>query len=190
VLKVEGGRVELTLKARRPPPSLEGLAPGRAVRGRVRRVEPFGVFVELRGGGGAPGGGPVGLAHVSELADGFVKDPAALFAVGQAVLGRVLSVDRAAGRLALTLKPSLAAGAAEEASGSESEGGGGADFDEALAAAAGAESGGEEEEEEADKEAEGGSEEESEEGGGAGAGGGFDLDADLLAADAGGSESD
>jgi rRNA biogenesis protein RRP5 len=190
VLKVEGGRVELTLKARRPPPSLEGLEPGRAVRGRVRRVEPFGVFVELRGGGGAPGGGPVGLAHVSELADGFVKDPAALFAVGQAVLGRVLSVDRAAGRLALTLKPSLAAGAAEEASGSESEGGGGADFDEALAAAAGAESGGEEEEEEADKEAEGGSEEESEEGGGAGAGGGFDLDADLLAADAGGSESD
>ncbi len=184
VLKVEGGRVELTLKARRPPPSLEGLEPGRAVRGRVRRVEPFGVFVELRGGGGAPGGGPVGLAHVSELADGFCKDPAALFAVGQAVLGRVLSVDRAAGRLALTLKPSLAAGAAEEASGSESEGGGCADFDEELAAAAGAESGGEE--------AEGGSEEEEEgeeEGAGAGAGGGFDLDADLLAAAAGGSES-
>jgi rRNA biogenesis protein RRP5 len=77
VVGVEGGRVELTLRARRPPPSLGDLEEGQVVRGRVRRVEPFGVFVQLEGGGAS------GLAHVSELADGFVADVTALFAPGQ-----------------------------------------------------------------------------------------------------------
>ena len=49
------------------------------VRGRVKRVEKFGVFVEL----GAPHAGVTGLAHVSQLADDFVKDVASLFTLGQ-----------------------------------------------------------------------------------------------------------
>ncbi len=42
--------------------------------GRVRRVEKFGVFVEVEGNSSV-----VGLAHISELADGAVKDISALF---------------------------------------------------------------------------------------------------------------
>lgn len=52
--------------------------------GRVRRVEKFGVFVELAGSA------VVGLAHISELQDsGKVKDPAALFRPKQAVKAKV-----------------------------------------------------------------------------------------------------
>jgi predicted RNA-binding protein with RPS1 domain len=49
----------------------------------VKRAERFGVFVEVEGGSG----GCCGLAHLSELSDGFVKDPAALFTVGQSEWG-------------------------------------------------------------------------------------------------------
>lgn len=69
--------MDLTLRRRRPPPSLDTLEEGQVVRGKVRKVEKFGVFVEL------DGSGAVGLAHVSELADGFVKDVAELFKVDQ-----------------------------------------------------------------------------------------------------------
>ena len=83
-------RVELTLRTKARAPrgtgaaaaaaaaALAELTEGQAVRGRVKRVEKFGVFVEL-----PEQGGVTGLAHVSELADDFVKDIGALFSVGQ-----------------------------------------------------------------------------------------------------------
>ena len=44
-------RVELSLKSRgRPGAALEGLEEGAVVRGRVKRAEKFGVFVELDSG--------------------------------------------------------------------------------------------------------------------------------------------
>ena len=86
VLGVEGGRVELTLRKHRPAPSLQNLEEGQVVRGRVKRIEKFGVFVELdaaQDGGAAAPAGPCGLAHLSELADAFVYDPDRLFKVDQ-----------------------------------------------------------------------------------------------------------
>ena len=50
----------------------------------MKRVEKFGVFVELEARGKSGGGKKItGLAHVSELADGFVEDVGKLFPVGQ-----------------------------------------------------------------------------------------------------------
>ena len=50
----------------------------------MRRVESFGVFVDVAGCRTA------GLAHASELSDGKkIKEPSALFRVGQAVKARV-----------------------------------------------------------------------------------------------------
>jgi protein Tex len=45
-----------------------------------------------------------GLVHVSELSDRFVKDPNDVVRVGQRVSVRVLSVDAARKRIALSMK--------------------------------------------------------------------------------------
>ena len=47
-----------------------------------------------------------GMAHVSELCDGFVQDIDKLFKVGQEVQARVINVDKENGKLSLGLKPS------------------------------------------------------------------------------------
>ena len=58
--------MELSLKSRgRPGAALEGLEEGAVVRGRVKRVEKFGVFVELEGGA-TGGSGPGTLAVLSQ----------------------------------------------------------------------------------------------------------------------------
>jgi uncharacterized protein len=45
-----------------------------------------------------------GLVHVSELANRFVKDPAEVVKVGDRVKVKVLQVDLARGRVALSMK--------------------------------------------------------------------------------------
>eukprot|EP00887_Chlorella_sp_A99_P001742 scaffold19.g1742.t1 len=101
------------------------------VRGHIKRVEKYGVFVELV----PPHAGVSGLAHVSELADEFVKDVASLFSVGQAVSARVLNVDAAKGRLSLGLKPSYLEGASSDEECGGAAGASEDDFDAELAEA-------------------------------------------------------
>ncbi|PRW20900.1 RRP5-like protein [Chlorella sorokiniana] len=128
VLATEGGKVELTLRQRKVGPSLESLEEGQVVRGAVKQVAKYGVFVQLEGSPGV-----TGLAHVSELADDFVKDPAALFNPGQRVVARVLKVDAAANRLSLGLKPSYFEDISDLEDGEDSEEE--PDFDAELATA-------------------------------------------------------
>eukprot|EP00873_Tetraselmis_striata_P024001 jgi/Tetstr1/444265/TSEL_032157.t1 len=128
VLGVEGGRVELTLKSpgaggsRNALVDLEGLEVGQTVLGKVKRVEKFGVFVQLDRSTAA------GLAHISELDDGFMKDVKQAYQPGQAVRAKVLRLDRATCRLSLGLKPSYFDGQPEATGGAEAAGA--ADFDE------------------------------------------------------------
>ncbi|KAG2498018.1 hypothetical protein HYH03_004276 [Edaphochlamys debaryana] len=123
VLKLEGGRIELTLRSEARQPSaasihsLSELALGQVVPGRVRRVEKFGVFVEVGGNTSL-----VALAHISELADGPVKDINAAFKPKQAVRAVVTKIDTATNRLSLSLKPSVLAAAEEEAGGAKAGG--------------------------------------------------------------------
>jgi|GEM_PF-1929511 len=77
--------------------NVEDLRPGMKVNGVVTRVQQIGAFVNI----GLP---QDGLVHVSELADYFVKDPGEVAKVGQQVQARVLGVDRARGRISLSLK--------------------------------------------------------------------------------------
>ena len=76
---VDTDRVELSL--RELPRGWHDLDPalaeGSTVRGRVSRVQPFGVFVRLAAAA------VTGMAHVSQLADDFVRDPSELFVPGQ-----------------------------------------------------------------------------------------------------------
>ncbi|KAK9823324.1 hypothetical protein WJX72_001906 [[Myrmecia] bisecta] len=127
VLSVSADRVELTLKSGKSGnwTVIEDLAVGAVVRGKVKRVEKFGVFVELAGSA------VTGLAHISEVADEFIKNINDLFAPGQAVKAKVLDVDTSAQRLSLGLKPSYFADDADNDDSASQD-----DLDADMAAAA------------------------------------------------------
>ncbi len=78
--------------------SLDDLEEGMTLQGTITNVVAFGAFVDV-------GVHQDGLVHVSELADRFVKDPNEVVKVGERVTVRVLAVDRARQRIALSMKP-------------------------------------------------------------------------------------
>ncbi|KAL6772122.1 hypothetical protein ACKKBG_A29005 [Auxenochlorella protothecoides x Auxenochlorella symbiontica] len=137
VIRVQDGKVELTRKARKTRPerdvaALGRLAVGDAVKALVRRVENFGLILDLEGGAS-------GLAHISQLADTRVKNPGSLFSPGQSVLARVLKIDLEKGRVSLGLKPSYfegdlaVAAEPEQAEGTDDEAAPASDFEDELA---------------------------------------------------------
>ncbi len=76
---------------------LEDLQEGMHVPGIVTNVTNFGAFIDV-------GVHQDGLAHISQLADRFVRDPNEVVKVGQKVMARVLEVDRQRRRISLSLK--------------------------------------------------------------------------------------
>jgi small subunit ribosomal protein S1 len=94
------GRVGLSLRALAPDPwttVAERFPVGTSTRGVVRRLEPFGAFVEL-----APG--LDGLVHVSRMAlDRRVSHPRQLVAAGDAVEVTVVELDPAKRRIGLSM---------------------------------------------------------------------------------------
>ena len=77
--------------------NLEDLAPGMRLPGIVTNVTNFGAFIDV-------GVHQDGLAHISQLADRFVKDPGEVVKVGQQVRVRVLEIDLERRRISLSLK--------------------------------------------------------------------------------------
>jgi uncharacterized protein len=77
--------------------SVEDLQPGMKLPGIVTNVTKFGAFVDI-------GVHQDGLIHISQLADRFVKDPAEVVRVRQQVMVRVLEIDPARKRIALSLR--------------------------------------------------------------------------------------
>ena len=76
---------------------MSDLRPGQVLSGTVRNVIDFGAFVDI-------GVHQDGLVHISELSDKFVKHPRDVVSVGDIVRVRVLSVDVAKKRIALSMK--------------------------------------------------------------------------------------
>ena len=76
---------------------LSDLQPGMQLQGVVTNVAAFGAFVDI-------GVHQDGLVHVSELSDKFVKDPREVVRAGQVVKVRVVEVDEARKRIALSMK--------------------------------------------------------------------------------------
>lgn len=96
----EQGRVALSLKRLYPDPwdSIElRYVRGQMVEGVVTNVVNFGAFVSLEDGVEA-------LIHVSELAEGHFLHPRNVVREGERVRARVVNVDRANRRLALSLR--------------------------------------------------------------------------------------
>jgi len=65
--------------------------------GKVLKIKPFGAIVSL------PGGVP-GLVHISQITNGFVQDVGDVLAVGDEVDVRVVSHDKASGKISLSMK--------------------------------------------------------------------------------------
>ena len=76
---------------------MKDLTPGMVLKGTVRNVIDFGVFVDI-------GVHQDGLVHISELSDSFVKHPLDVVSVGDVVEVRVLEVDLKKQRIALSMK--------------------------------------------------------------------------------------
>jgi uncharacterized protein len=76
---------------------IEDLKPGMKLPGIVTNVAAFGAFIDV-------GVHQDGLAHISQLSDQFVKNPADVVKVGQKVQATVLEVDLDRKRISLSLK--------------------------------------------------------------------------------------
>jgi protein Tex len=81
---------------------LKDLTVGMELEGIVTNVANFGAFVDI-------GVHQDGLVHISQLADRFVEDPKTVVKVGQIVKVRVLEVNEALKRIALTMKSASSA---------------------------------------------------------------------------------
>jgi uncharacterized protein len=77
--------------------TLSDIAPGLILEGVVTNVAAFGAFVDI-------GVHQDGLVHVSAMAKTFVKDPRSIVKPGDIVRVKVLDVDKARKRIALTLR--------------------------------------------------------------------------------------
>lgn len=76
---------------------MKDLKPGMVLKGTVRNVIDFGVFVDI-------GVHQDGLVHISQITDRFIKHPLEAVSVGDVVDVEVLSVDQAKKRIGLTMK--------------------------------------------------------------------------------------
>ena len=98
VLKIDesAGRVALTTIK---PPELpwESIEQGETYPGQVIRLEKFGAFVDI-------GAERPGMVHVSEMAEGYVKDPGDVVSEGQEVSVRVLKINRKKRQIDLSMR--------------------------------------------------------------------------------------
>ena len=76
--------------------TLDSIAEGKEVVGIVKNITEYGVFVDL--------GGVDGLLHITDISWGRVKHPSELFAVGDEIKVKILSLDLERERVSLGMK--------------------------------------------------------------------------------------
>ncbi|MCI6138773.1 MAG: Tex family protein [Clostridiaceae bacterium] len=76
---------------------MKDLQPGMILKGTVRNVIDFGAFVDI-------GVHQDGLVHISQMTDRYIKHPLEAVSVGDIVKVKIISVDVAKKRIALTMK--------------------------------------------------------------------------------------
>ena len=76
---------------------MKDLKPGMILKGTVRNVIDFGVFVDI-------GVHQDGLVHISQITDRYIKHPLEAVSVGDIVDVQILTVDMAKKRIGLTMK--------------------------------------------------------------------------------------
>ncbi len=76
---------------------IKDLQPGMVLKGTVRNVIDFGVFVDI-------GVHQDGLVHISQITERYIKHPLEAVSVGDIVEVKVMSVDLTKKRIQLTMK--------------------------------------------------------------------------------------
>jgi len=102
VLKVDPSqeKVSLSLKATQPSPwqkAAEEIKAGDTVKGVVKRLAPFGAFVEVKPG-------VEGLIHISQIANKRIGTPQEVLKEGQEVEAKVLDVNPEEERMSLSIR--------------------------------------------------------------------------------------
>lgn len=100
IISIDKGRVSLSIKQLMEDPWLEAVKKyqiGQKVTGRVTKLMPFGVFVELDKD-------IQGLAHIMELSHEAVKNPEDILKVGEEKEFKIISIEPSEHRLGLSLK--------------------------------------------------------------------------------------
>ena len=100
VIGIEGSKISLSIKKLKEDPWKEVVRKykiGQVVTGKVLKINPFGVFVELDKD-------IHGLAHISELSDKLVHDPSDIVKIGETYPFKILSIEPENHRLGLSLK--------------------------------------------------------------------------------------
>ena len=76
---------------------MKDLNPGMVLKGTVRNVIDFGVFVDI-------GVHQDGLVHISQITDKYIKHPLEAVSVGDIVDVKVMDVDLTKKRISLTMR--------------------------------------------------------------------------------------
>ncbi|MBD3386793.1 S1 RNA-binding domain-containing protein [candidate division KSB1 bacterium] len=76
--------------------SMDDLAPDMILKGTVRNVIDFGIFVDI-------GVKQDGLVHISQLSKKYIKHPLDIVSVGDIVTVRIINVDKERGRIGLSM---------------------------------------------------------------------------------------
>jgi small subunit ribosomal protein S1 len=100
IIAIEKGRVSLSIKQLQPDPWQEAIKKyqiGQSITGKVTKIMPFGVFVELDKD-------IQGLAHLLELSHDSVKNPEEVLKVGEEKEFKIISIEPAEHRLGLSLR--------------------------------------------------------------------------------------
>jgi predicted RNA-binding protein with RPS1 domain len=98
VRRVEQKRERLELTMIEPLPlEWREIEKGMLVKGKITRIEKFGVFVEI-------GAERPGLVHISEITHEYIKDPQQEVKVGDEVEAKVLDVNRRKKQIKLSMK--------------------------------------------------------------------------------------
>ena len=76
---------------------MEKYMKGRILKGVVTGIENYGVFVQFDDYYS-------GLIHISEISEGYVKDPADYVKIGEIINAKIIDVDDTMGHLKLSIK--------------------------------------------------------------------------------------
>lgn len=100
IISIDGSKVSLSIKALKEDPwrkAVEKYKIGQIVKGKVLKINPFGIFVELDHD-------IHGLAHISELADKRIGDPSEIVKIGETLKFKILSIEPENHRLGLSVR--------------------------------------------------------------------------------------
>ncbi len=100
VISIDKGRVSLSIKQLQDDPWLEAVKKyqiGQIVKGKIAKIMPFGVFVELDKD-------IQGLAHIMELSHTAIKNAEEVLKMGEEKEFKIISIEPAEHRLGLSIK--------------------------------------------------------------------------------------